>query len=270
MGRHLTRWLIPLTAILFAFWPTAIGASHNDTSNDPDRTTTTTTTTTTSTLPTSTTTTTIQVQISTTTSVESTTTTTTTTVPLAPTTTLEPRPPPQTTTSSPTTSLLPQPTTTTTVAPVSETTVEETSTTTYPNLPDTYTTQPDQIPVPTSLNPTEGTTDPFALYPTVPESDRVPSSVVRIRPVETTSPKLHLLPETDTQQTLPPTVESSSPTTILHTIIVESHTHQPDLPRRGTNPFKSLQTWTFMFSALSLLLHLKGTINKRSKRWNKT
>ena len=253
-----------------AFTTSAVSQTTSTTTSTTTSSTTTTTSTSTTTLPTSTTTTTIQVQISTTTSVESTTTTTTTTVPPAPTTTLEPRPPPQTTTSSPTTSLLPQPTTTTTVAPVSETKVEETSTTTYPNLPDTYTTQPDQIPVPTSLDPTDETTDPFALHPTVPESARVPSSAVRTLPVETTSPKPHLLPETDTQQTLPPTVESSSPTTILHTIIVESHSHQSDLPKPGTNPFKSLQTWTFMFSALSLLLHLKGTINKRSKRWNKT
>jgi len=246
-------------------WPTATGASHNDNSNDPDR-----STSTTSTLPTSTTTTTVLVQISTTTSTANTTTTTTTTVPPAPTTTQEPRPPPQTTTSTSTTSSPPQPTTTTTVAPVSETTVEETSTTTYPNLPDTYTTQPDPIPVPTSSDPTDETTDPFALHPTVPESDRVPSSAVRIRPVETTNPKPHPLPETDTQQTLPPTVESSSSTTILHTVIVQSHNHKPDLPRPDTNPFKSLQTWTFMFSLLSLLLHLKGTLTKRSKRWTKT
>ena len=138
----------------------------------------TTTSSSTSTLPPETTTTTSTTLAPTTT--QTTTTTSTTTIPVQTTTTTSaPYTPPQTTTST----TEPEPaTTTTTSVPEPEsttsTTIEETSTTVLP--------EPD---------------------PTVPES-------VPTLPVETSTPTSQPLQEPDTQETLPPEVESSSTTTL--------------------------------------------------------
>ena len=138
----------------------------------------TTTSTSTTTLPQETTTTTSTVQSTTT--MQTTTTSTTTTIPIQVTTTTSaPYTPPQTTTTSEPVVVQVPDTTTTTVLPEPLTTVEETTSTTVPVEPD----------------------------PTVPES-------VPTLPAETTTPTSQPLQEPDTQETLPPEVESSSTTTL--------------------------------------------------------
>ncbi len=123
-------------------------------------------------------------------------TTTTTSTTLAPTTT-------QTTTTTSTTTI-PVQTTTTTSAPY--TPPQTTTTVVVVQVPDTTTTT--SVPEPeTTVEETTSTTDPVEPDPTVPES-------VPTLPAETTTPTSQPLQEPDTQETLPPEVESSSTTTL--------------------------------------------------------
>ena len=161
---------------------------------------TTTTTTSTTTTSTSTTTSTTTTEPATTTSTSTSTlppeTTTTTSTTLAPTTT-------QTTTTTSTTTI-PVQTTTTTSAPY--TPPQTTTTVVVVQVPDTTTTT--SVPEPsTTIEETTSTIVPPEPDPTVPES-------VPTLPAETSTPTSQPLQEPDTQETLPPEVESSSTTTL--------------------------------------------------------
>jgi len=156
---------------------------------------TTTTTTTTSTSTTSTT-----LQESTTTS-STTTSTSTSTLPIT-TTTVQSTTTTQTTSTTSTTTI-PVQTTTTTSAPY--TPPQTTTTVAVVQVPDTTTTT--SVPETSTTVEETSTTDPVEPDPTVPES-------VPTLPAETTTPTSQPQQEPDTQETLPPEVESSSTTTL--------------------------------------------------------
>jgi len=166
----------------------------------PTTTTTTSSTPTTSSIPDTTSTSSSSTSTSTSSSTSTTTlpqeTTTTTSTTLAPTTT-------QTTTTTSTTTI-PVQTTTTTSAPY--TPPQTTTTVVVVQVPDTTTTT--SVPEPsTTIEETTSTTVPVEPDPTVPES-------VPTLPAETSTPTSQPLQEPDTQETLPPEVESSSTTTL--------------------------------------------------------